>query len=199
MMTEHDPAAWYVVHTKPQKELMAASLLQERLSLEVYLPEVLQQYRGRKQLRPFFPRYLFVQVDLGRITAAAIDAIPGVIHLVAFGDRPQPIRADLVTTIRERIDQFNAEGGLPDYPFHTGDRVRLTGGPLQGLEAVFQGPMRSSQRALVLLEFLGRLHEAEVPMDQLEPVSEPSGHARHRTTRGRGRPIHRGSSTAQTL
>ena len=186
-----EPVLWYVVHTKPLKELMAASMLQERLGLDVYLPEVLQLYRGRKQPRPFFPRYVFVQVDFGQVTAAAINGTPGVIRLVAFGDRPQAMQANLLAAIRERIDKYNTEGGLPQHPFHPGDRVRLASGPLQGLEAVFQGSMKSMQRVLVLLEFLGHLHEAEVPIEQLERMSSGPEPTRQRTTRGHGRPIHR--------
>ncbi len=184
-----EPVLWYVVHTRPQKELMATSMLQERLGLNVYLPEVLQHYRGRKQLRPFFPRYVFVQVDFGQVTAAAINGTPGVIRLVAFGDRPQALQDGMLAAIRERIDKYNAEGGLPQHPFHPGDRVRLTSGPLQGLEAVFQGPMKSTQRVLVLLEFLGHLHEAEVPIEQLERMGSGPEPTRQRTTRGRGRRI----------
>lgn len=194
-----EPELWYVVHTKPQKELMAASMLQERLGLSVYLPEVLQLYRGRKQLRPFFPRYIFVAVDFDQVTAAAIDATPGVIRLVAFGDRPQAMKASMLAAIRERIDKYNAEGGLPQHPFHPGDRVRLTSGPLQGLEAVFQGPMRSTQRVLVLLEFLGHLHEAEVPIEQLERMSTGPEPAHKRTSRGRGRPIRHKSPLVEAL
>ena len=186
-----EPIPWYVVHTKPQKELMAASMLQERLGLNVYLPEVLQHYRGRRQLRPFFPRYVFVQVDFGEVAATAIDGTPGVIRLVAFGDRPQAMQTDMLAAIRERIDKYNAEGGLPQHPFHPGDKVRLTSGPLQGLEAVFQGPMKPTQRVLVLLEFLGHLHEAEVPIEQLERLGSGPQSSHQRTTRGRGRPIRR--------
>lgn len=191
MIPHHDETSWYVVHTKPQKELLAASMLAERLNLSVYLPEVLQTYRRRLQPRPFFPRYLFVQADLNQVEPTAINTIPGVIRLVAFGDKPQALPPDLVNALHERIDAINAAGGLPRHDFQPGDRVRLTAGPLQGLEAVFEGPMRPSQRVLVLLEFLGRLQKTEVPIEYIERISSGQIAREHRrTTRGRGRKIH---------
>ncbi|MCS7038101.1 MAG: hypothetical protein NZP34_00710 [Caldilineales bacterium] len=182
---------WYAVHTKPFKEVLVAALLEERLTLQVFLPEALQRYRGRMEMRPFFPRYLFVEADLAQIEVSAINALPGIIHLVSFGGVPQPLPLAVIEGIRERLAAINAAGGLPSHGFNPGDRVRLTDGPLAGLEAVFQGPMRPSQRVKILLEFLGRLQTLEVPPEYLEPVREtPPTPSSRRTTRGRGRRIH---------
>jgi len=182
---------WYVVHTRPQKELVAASMLEERLSLIVYLPEVLQHYRGHPHLRPFFPRYLFVQVNLDEVEASKINAMPGVISMVSFGERPQALSDETVRAIRARIDDYNTAGGLPQRVFHPGDRVRLTEGPLQGLEAIFKGPTKPSQRGWVLLEFLGSLHAAEVSIDAIEQAGPQHRHGPNkRGTRGKGRRIY---------
>lgn len=182
---------WYVVHARPQKELLAASMLAEQMGLTVYLPEVLQHYRGRPQLRPFFPRYLFVQVDLDEVEASKINASPGVISMVSFGERPQALSDEIVQAIRARLDEYNAAGGLPQRQFHPGDRVRLTEGPLQGLEAIFKGPTRPSQRVWVLLDFLGSLHAAEVSIDSIERAAPQHPHGpRKRGTRGKGRRVH---------
>ncbi len=182
---------WYVVHTKPFKEVLVADLLEERLALAVFLPEALQWYRGQMVMRPFFPRYLFVEADLQKVEVSSINSLPGVIHLVSFGGMPQPLQPHIVEGIRERLQAINAAGGLPRHGFHPGDRVRVTDGPLAGLEAVFQGPMKPAQRVKILLEFLGRLQTVEVPPEHLEPVRttpNPSSCSR-RTTRGRGRRI----------
>lgn len=190
---------WYAAHTKPFKEVLVAALLEERLTLRVFLPEALQQYRGRMEMRPFFPRYLFVEADLSQVEVSAINALPGIIHLVSFGGIPQPVPAAVVEGIRERLAAINAAGGLPSHGFNPGDRVRVTDGPLAGLEAVFQGPMKPAQRVKILLEFLGRLQTIEVPPDYLEPVrvTMPASPAR-RTTRGRGRRIHNREAAENT-
>ncbi len=185
--TEHP--AWYVVYTKPLDELMAASLLEERLQLEVYLPEVLQRYRQRMQLRPLFPRYLFVQTDLGQVEMSRINATPGVIQLVMFGDQPLPLKPGVIESIRAEVVEINQEGGLLPTTYRAGARVRLTEGPLRGLEAVFLRHLRASERAVVLLRFLGQENEIEVDLGELEPVAAFKSH-RRRGTRGKGRRIH---------
>lgn len=187
-MPKQNPVGqWYVVHTRPQKEVLVSGLLEQKLHLPVFLPQVLQKKRGRMQQAPFFPGYLFVQADFEHTEASAINATPGVIRLVAFGERPQPLSASVVEALRAEIDALNAQGGLPQHPFKQGDRVRLTGGPLAGLEAVFLGPMRPAERVRVLLEFLGQEQEALVPLEDLEPAGGQA--KRPRRTRGKGRPI----------
>ena len=172
---------WYVVHTKPQNEVLASSLLAERLQVTVYLPEVRQQRRGKLQAAPLFPGYLFVQMDSGQTEASAVNAVPGVLRLVAFGGHPQSVPAPVMDALMQRVAAFDQAGGLPQHPFHAGDPVRLTDGPLAGLEAAFVGPMRPSERVRVLLTFLGQLQEVEVPVAMLEAAQRP------RRTRGKGR------------
>jgi len=180
---------WYVVYTKPLNELLAASFLEERLRLEVYLPEVLQRYRKRMQPRPLFPRYLFAQADLQQVEMSRINATPGVVQLVMFGDRPLPLKSGVIENIRAEVAEINQEGGLLPTTYRAGAEVRLIEGPLRGLEAVFLRHLRPSERAVVLLRFLGQENEIEVDLGALEPVAAFKSH-RKRGTRGRGRRIH---------
>lgn len=175
--------SWYVVHSKPRREVLAVSMLEERLRVTVYLPQVEQRYRGGLQRASLFPGYLFLHTDLERIEVSAINAVPGVIRLVASGSVPQPVPDAVMDALQQRVAQFDAQGGLPQHPYHEGDPVRLIAGPLAGLEAAFVGPMRPSERVRVLLTFLGQLQEVEVPVAMLEPAQRP------RRTRGKGRPI----------
>lgn len=180
---------WYVVHCKPREERRAAAALEEQLGLKVYLPEVTRRVRGRIQRAPFFPRYLFVWANLLQVKVTGIHAIntmPGVLRLVEFGNIARPVLAAVIEAIRKRIDALNAQGGLPEHRFHPGETLRLTDGPLQGLEAVFVRPMKSSERVRVLINFLGSLRDAEVNADMLEKVRTPR---RERRTRGKGRRI----------
>jgi transcriptional antiterminator RfaH len=186
---------WYVVHTKARQELLAAGLLEQHLAATVLLPQVRQRTRGQMRVAPLFPGYLFVELDLDAVEASAVNNTPGVIRLVAFGGVPKPVPARVIQALQARLAEIDAQGGLPQHPFKEGDRVRLTGGPLAGLEAVFVGPMRPAERVRVLLEFLGQEQEALVPVADLEPAGGPA--RRPRRTRGKGRVI-RSSSTHQS-
>jgi transcriptional antiterminator RfaH len=182
-------------------ELLAATLLEERLDLATYFPEVTVRRQGKFQRGPFFPSYLFVAADLKRTALSVIDCTPGVVRVVRFQDEPRAVADDVVQDLRLRIDNINAAGGLPSHHFHLGDPVRITSGPLQGLEGVFDGPMTPSERVLVLLRFLGDERRVTVDVDTLEPNSNPIPavvEKRPRRSRGAGRPIrpYKASSTS---
>ena len=179
---------WYAVHCHPFAELRAAAALESHLGVSVYLPETGQRINGQVRRIAFFPRYLFVRANLHVVTVSRINATPGVLRLIAFGDIPQPISADIIESIRERVDRLNAQGGLPRYIFRPGDATYFRGGQLRGLEAVFVRSMKSNTRARVLMMFLGQPSEVEVETDHLEPAgSEPP--RQERRTRGKGRKI----------
>ena len=187
MAAAEDRPQWYVVHTKPTRELMVGSLLEQQLNLLVYLPEVIETRRNKKRRAPLFPGYVFVQASLSQAPTQTINSVPGVLQLVSFGGVPQALPAGEIEALRRRLDELNDQGGLPTHSFHPGDEVRLKDGPLQGLEAIFLGPMTPSQRVRVLLDFLGTEREAEVELDSIERVATPA--QRGRRTRGKGRRI----------
>ncbi len=182
-------ASWYVTHCKPYKEATVATALQERLGLGAYLPTVRGLLRGQGQPAPLFPGYVFVWAELHSQAISAINAIPGVLRLLAFGGQPQAVPPAVIDEIRKRVDRLNAQGGWPAHQFSRGEPVRLTAGPLRGLEAVFLRPMQSSERVKVLIEFLGQLREAELHVSALEKAGPSPSTKRPRRTRGRGRPI----------
>lgn len=184
--TENRPQ-WYVVHTKPTREIMVSGLLEEQLGLTVYLPEVVEMRRNKKRRAPFFPSYLFVQASLAEVPTQAINSLPGVLKLVSFGGIPKALPAREIEALRQHLNDLNAQGGLPTHSFRPGDEIRLKDGPLEGLEAVFLGPMTPSQRVRVLLDFLGTQREAEVALDSIERVTPAP--QRGRRTRGKGRQI----------
>ena len=179
--------AWYAVHCQPLKERRAAAALHDLLGLTVYLPEVRRLFRGELQQAPFFPRYLFVRANLHEVSPSAINTTPGVVRLVTIGDTPQPIPARVIAAIQENLDRLDEQGGLPRHNYQPGDTVQLRSGPLRGMEAVFMGPMQPSERARVLVKFLGELREIDIDVGMLEDAKpEPR---RERRTRGKGRHI----------
>jgi transcription elongation factor/antiterminator RfaH len=183
-----DFEAWYATHCKPFKERYAANALAEQLGLTVYLPEIKRRFRGQIRYAPIFPCYLFVRVDLQAVTLNRINNTFGVVRLVTIDDIPQPVPTSVIDMLRQRVDHFNTHGGLLNHSFRPGDTVRLKEGPLQGLEAVFVGPMKPSERVHILIDFLGRHREAEVDVDTLERAAAAVP-KRERRTRGKGRHI----------
>ena len=185
--------SWYVVQVRAGREHVAADLLQKNLHLGIYVPEVMQSWRGEMQLAPLFPGYLFVHGDCGGGDLAKIDATPGCGRLVRFGcatacaDECIAVGDDAVRLIQAKVLQLNQGGGLPAHHLHPGEPVEITGGPLQGLSALFLGPLTPAGRVQVLLRFLGREQKITVALDSVVPRTPVS--KRRRRTRGQGRYI----------
>lgn len=184
----HMPS-WYVVYCRPFKEWQAAAVLEARLGLQVYIPEVKRRFRGKIQWTPFFPRYLFVAVNLQEGQLSRINSLPNVLRLLTFAELPQPVPPAVVDGIRQQVDRLNAMGGLPEHGFYPGQTVWIKQGPLRGMEAAFLGPMKPSERVQVLLEFLGQLREVEVDVAALDRRDPGPNIQRERRTRGGGRRI----------
>ncbi len=193
MVRSSENLPWYVVHARTQQELLAAAVIQTRLDLLTWVPEVTQQRRGQRQFGPLFPGYLFVQGAALGLPLSAINRMPGVVRVVAFDAEPQPLAHVVVAALRVQLDQANATGGLPQHSFKPGETVRFRGGPLEGMEAIFVGPTEPAVRVEVLLRFLGSQRILHVAPDELEVVANPiAARPQTRRSRGTGRPIRRG-------
>ena len=183
--------SWYAVHCKPLKERYAALALEEQLGLTVYLPEVRRYFRKQVRQAPLFPCYLFVRASLQIVPLSRINATPGVLGVVTVGGAPQSVPSLVLEELYQRVNALNAQGGLQEHGFLPGGAVRLKAGPLQGMEAIFMGPMEPTERVRVLIDFLGCLRETEVDLVTLEHANSGPTHKLERRTRGKGRFIKR--------
>jgi hypothetical protein len=88
----------------------------------------------------------------------------GVAGLIMDGERPALLRDELIDDIRAREIRGAIE--LPRRPLRCGDPVRITCGPLRGLEGLFAG-MSGHERVAVLLAAPGRV---TLPRDDVEAL-----------------------------
>jgi transcription antitermination factor NusG len=158
---------WYVVQAKARREAMAQRHLAGR-GVEVFFPQLLlPRYLGRPgETVPMFPGYLFVQLVL----EDQFDAVrwsPGVQRFVGgAGTAPAVLDDEVVPFLRRAA---TAEGVIEARPnVDIGERVRINGGPFDGLVAVIQRPPDARGRVKVLMELLtGRLVSARLPVQQV--------------------------------
>jgi len=155
---------WYALYTKPHKERHVSSFLQSR-GFETYLPTIQVRKNGTRKTEPFFSCYLFVRLnpDAG---LSSVRWTPGLRRIVSFGDEPPVVPDHAISLIQRRV----AEMGELDYSgsrFQPGDRLRITGGPLRDFEAVFDRALSCQDRAMVLVDLLGRLTRCEVDVSCL--------------------------------
>jgi transcriptional antiterminator RfaH len=181
---------WYLVRSKPKMEIHVASLLRARFGLNVFAPQgriVCRQNELREV--PFFPGYLFIQVDFQRVSLSSINACPGVMHLITFDGELEPIPAPIIEMIQRKVSEFNGEGRLLNGQLLPGDAVKFKEGPLQELEMVFLGFHTPTHRARALINILGHSKEVLVDFHLLEGTLGSLKKERVRYTRGKGRKI----------
>ena len=158
---------WYAIHTLPFGEKRAQAQL-ENQQFSTFLPKRRKTVRHARKLTtvsaPFFPRYLFVVLDLKRDRWRSVNGTFGVASLVMGGDLPCPAPAGVVEAM---LNVADAEGLLDLRPdLKIGAPVRLAAGPFADKLAVLEH-MDDSGRIRVLLNMLGRQ----------VPVCLDSGHA----------------------
>jgi transcription antitermination factor NusG len=159
---------WYAIHTRHQHEKTIGHHLQQ-LGFDVFVPlyRAVHQWKDRrKQLDlPLFPCYVFFAGDLSR--RFEILNTPGVFSLVASAGKPAIIpQAELeavrtAAAIPERVEPH-------DY-WQCGERVRIMGGAMAGLEGLV-ARKKDSVRVVLSVEILCRSVAVEVPETLLERV-----------------------------
>jgi transcription antitermination factor NusG len=147
--------SWYALRSKPRKEEVLWQQLLAR-DVEVYFPRIRVHPvnpRSRK-LRPYFPGYMFVQVDLEEVGLSYFKWMPHAIGLVSFGGVPADVPDNLIFEVRKRVDEIAAAGGEFYDGLKKGDPVRISSGPFAGYEAIFDMRLPGSERVRVLIQML---------------------------------------------
>lgn len=147
-------ANWYVLSIKAHKERPVHRYLESN-QIEAYYPtmRVTPVNPRSRSTRPFFPGYLFVNIDLDREGDNRLRWIPGTRGLVRFGNHPAVVPENLIAELRKRVEALNKAGG--EYRrLQKGDRVRIINGPFEGYEAIFDAHLSGKDRVQVLLAFL---------------------------------------------
>jgi transcriptional antiterminator RfaH len=163
---------WYVIHTKPSRESLAEANLR-RQGYEVYVPRMAQSLHRRGQwsecIVPLFPRYLFLQLNEGCQALNPVRSSIGVTSIVRFGARYAIVPDQVITQLRSRADPESGLHHLVNRPLLArGASVRITTGPLEGLEGVFEREAGSA-RVVILLNLLGQESAVRIRADFVAP------------------------------
>ncbi|MBV8475541.1 MAG: UpxY family transcription antiterminator [Acidobacteria bacterium] len=143
------PPKWYAVQTRSRHEKLVAYQLQIR-SIEHYLPVATQVHRWsdrRKRVEvPLFSGYVFVRVVPNNQERVRVLRINGAVRFIGNSAEGTPIPDQEIEGVRMLI-----EHNIPcaTYPFlKVGQRIRIRGGALDGLEGIFQS--RNGEETLVV-------------------------------------------------
>jgi transcriptional antiterminator RfaH len=124
--------------------------------------------RARK-LRPYFPGYLFVNVDWEQDGFSALRWVPGAIGWVEFGGQPAWVPDALVHAIQRKVAAINEAGAKKRNGLQPGEQVVVLEGPFAGYEAIFDDHASGEERVRVLLTLISKRQLLlELPLSQIE-------------------------------
>jgi len=158
--------AWYALYTRHQHEKTVAHIL-SRKGFEVFLPLYTTVHRWKDRQKrlslPLYPSYVFLRDSLER--KLQILTTPGLHSIVGTADGPQPIPDYEIDAVKRVIESSVA---VEPHPFlQCGDRVRVLGGPLEGIEGILVRK-KNSFRLVLSVEMLMKSIAVEVDASLVE-------------------------------
>jgi transcription antitermination factor NusG len=157
---------WFALRVRSNCERTVAVMLQGKGYTE-FLPTYRKPSRSlvRNVELPLFPGYVFSRFDITR--RLPILTTPGVVHVVGFGQKPEPINEDEISAIQ----RFVASGLVVEpWPFlQVGDTVVVECGALAGLEGILV-EKKNQYRMVVSLTLLRRSVAVEIDRDWIRPT-----------------------------
>ncbi|HEX3944647.1 MAG TPA: transcription termination/antitermination NusG family protein [Rhizomicrobium sp.] len=168
-----DPATdkrWYVVYTQTHREFRAQTQLRMQ-GFQTFLPRYRKTIRHARKLMtvdaPFFSRYLFVALNLGRDQWHSVNGTFGVVALISDGMAPTSVSPGLVESLIGVSDP-NGFINLGD-TLQVGERVRVLTGPFANLVGELVR-LDGARRVQVLLQLLNSVVTVSINRGDLAPV-----------------------------
>ena len=149
---------WFAVSTSGNNEYVALLNLKKQ-NFETYYPRYKKITKHARKLKtvikPLFPGYLFVNLDVEKQSWSKINSTFGVKKLITMGSKPVSLSERIIEDLKGREDINGITNIIADVPYEKGDKILINDGPLQGKIGVFDG-LSADQRIKVLFEILGR-------------------------------------------
>jgi transcriptional antiterminator RfaH len=151
---------WFALQVRAKHEKIVAAHLSGR-DYEWFLPLYMRRRAWSDRIKvveaPLFPGYIFCRLDLQN--RLPILTTPGVIRIVGYNRSPVSIEVSEISAIQTLV-----ASGLPDQPWPfiaAGDKVRITRGPLRGVEGILIA-FKGSHRLILSVTLLQRSVAVEV-------------------------------------
>lgn len=149
--------SWYVVNTKTHSEFKVINYLNSK-NITIFMPKLLVTRSHARQvkqvLRPLFPSYFFVYINIDHSFRLIKSAI-GVKGMLTNGSKPTCVGYDVMQNL---FDNTDANGIVKKHTvneFKVGQKVEIHEGLFKGKIGSFYG-ISAKDRISILLDFLGR-------------------------------------------
>jgi transcription antitermination factor NusG len=161
---------WYAVWSRSRHEKMVASAL-TNVGVTTFLPLVTEIHRWSDRRKsvdvPLFPGYVFVQIPNSPDAQLRVLKTSGVVQFVGNRQGAVPIQDKEIDDVRAVLEQ---KISCSPYPFlQLGQRVRIRGGALDGIEGVLI-KRDSASKLVISIELIQRSLAVSVYNFDVEPV-----------------------------
>jgi transcription antitermination factor NusG len=161
---------WYAIHTYSRHEKRIAERLWER-GLEVVVPTIreVRRWSDRKKVieTPLFPCYAFIHTVISPEVQTLVLHHPSVLRWVGCQGQPLPIAAEEMANVQTLLHSELPVG--PHAFLKAGQRVRIRGGALDGVEGILVS-QNGSRKLVVSVELIQQSVEVSLEGYQLEPA-----------------------------
>jgi transcription antitermination factor NusG len=163
---------WYALYTRHHHEKVVARTLAAK-GFKVFLPLYFAPRQWKDRIKvitlPLFSCYVFIQEGLERHLDIVTTA--GVYGFVSCAGLPAIIPPQEIDAIRQVVERSIK---IEPHPFiKCGDRVRVKGGPLEGIEGIL-ARKKNFSRLVLSVELLGKSAAVEIDVSLVERVSAPN-------------------------
>jgi len=169
---------WYAVWSRSRHEKMVATAL-TNVGVTTFLPLVSEMHlwsdRRKVVEMPLFPGYVFVQIPNSPEAQLRVLKTSGVVQFVGNRQGAVPIQDEEISNVRAVLEQ---KISCSPYPFlQLGQRVRIRGGALDGIEGVLIG-RDSASKLVISIELIQRSLAVSIYNFDVETISTGTGETR---------------------
>jgi transcription antitermination factor NusG len=162
-------ASWFAIQTFPKHEKMIFSALEGK-NIAAFLPlySAVRKWSDRRKViqLPLFPGYVFVRIGPTPHARGSVLQTNGVISFVGVRGIGTPIPDEEIVAVQNVLNR--AITFAPHPYLTTGQRVRIRGGSLEGLQGVLTAVNRD-QSLVVSVELIQRSIAIRVTGYRVEP------------------------------
>ena len=174
-MSELSEAKWYVVHTysgyenkvATDLEKMVESRKMQDLILDIKIPTEtvteVKEDKVREIERKIFPGYVLIKMVVTDDSWYVVRNTRGVTGFVGPASKPVPLSDAEVAALG--VDKRSVE-----ISYKVGDLVKITSGPLKGMEGAVISIDPDNNSVSVKISMLGQEIPAEMELDQVTPA-----------------------------
>ena len=161
---------WYAIRTRSRHEkLVERQLLGQGINAFCPMVSEVHQWSDRRKIveTPLFAGYSFVRILPSPEERVRVLRTHGVVDLVGTQGQGTPIPAEQIETVRAVIS-----GNVPFAPrgyLKVGQRVRVRGGSLDGMEGILVA-QNGSRNLVISVEPIQRSLSIQIDGYQVEPV-----------------------------